>query len=34
MIGGGFNLSRFSSDKINDIICQKWANCFNDWVNT
>jgi hypothetical protein len=31
--GGGFNLCRFSSDKSNDRINQKMADCFNDWVN-
>lgn len=33
MIGGDFNLTRFASDKNNGVINQKWANCFNDWVN-
>jgi hypothetical protein len=33
MIGGGFNLSRFISDKSNGRINQKWVDCFNDWVN-
>jgi hypothetical protein len=31
--GGGFNLCRFSSDKSNDRINKKMADCFNDWVN-
>jgi endonuclease/exonuclease/phosphatase family metal-dependent hydrolase len=30
---GGINLSRFVSDKSNSKINQKFANCFNDWVN-
>jgi hypothetical protein len=30
LIGGDFNLSRFTSDKNNGRISQKWADCFND----
>lgn len=30
MVGGDFNFPRFSSDKNNGRINQKWANCFND----
>jgi hypothetical protein len=33
MIGGDFNLCRFASDKSNDRIKQKLADCFNNWVN-
>jgi hypothetical protein len=28
--GGGFNLSRFASDKNNGRIVKKYADCFND----
>jgi hypothetical protein len=31
LIGGDFNLVRFTSDKSNGIINHRWAN---DWVNT
>jgi hypothetical protein len=30
LVGGDFNLSRFSSDKSNGRINQKWVDCFND----
>jgi hypothetical protein len=33
MIGGDFNHSRFSLDKSNGVINQRYADCFNDWVN-
>lgn len=33
IFGGDFNFSRFASDRSNGNINQKWANCFNDWVN-
>jgi hypothetical protein len=33
LVGGNFNLSRFPLDKSNGHINQKWADCFNDWVN-
>jgi hypothetical protein len=33
MVGGDFNLSRFCSDKNNGRINQRFADCFNDWVN-
>jgi endonuclease/exonuclease/phosphatase family metal-dependent hydrolase len=31
--GGDFNLARFVSDKSNGRINQKFADCFNGWVN-
>jgi hypothetical protein len=33
LVGGDFNLSRFSSHKSNGRIILKWVDCFNDWVN-
>jgi hypothetical protein len=33
VLGGDFNLCRFSSDKRNGRINQRMADCFNDWVN-
>jgi hypothetical protein len=33
MVGGNFNLCRFSTDKSNGKINQKYSDCFNDWVN-
>jgi hypothetical protein len=33
LISGDFNLSRFTSNKNNGRISQKWVDCFNDWVN-
>jgi hypothetical protein len=30
IIVGGFNLSRFASDKNNGRIVKKYADCFND----
>jgi hypothetical protein len=33
LVGGDFNLSRFTSDKINGKINLRYADCFNDWVN-
>jgi hypothetical protein len=33
LIGGDFNLIRFTSDKSNGIINHRWADAFNDWVN-
>jgi hypothetical protein len=33
LIGGDFNLSRFTTDKSNGRINKKWAGYFNDWVN-
>ena len=33
MIGGDFNLSRFTYDKSSGHINCKWADFFNDWVN-
>jgi hypothetical protein len=33
VIRGDFNLSRFVYEKSNGRINQKWADCFNDWVN-
>jgi hypothetical protein len=33
VISGDFNLSRFSSDKSNGRINQRYADGFNDWVN-
>ena len=33
IVGGDFNLVRFSSDKSNFRINHKWADAFNDWVN-
>jgi len=33
LIGGDFNLVRFSSDKSNGVINHKWADAFNEWVN-
>jgi hypothetical protein len=33
MVGGDFNLSRFSSDKNNGRVSLKFVDCFNDWVN-
>jgi hypothetical protein len=32
-VGGDFNLNRFSSDKSNGRINQRFVDCFNDWVN-
>jgi hypothetical protein len=33
LVGGDFNLSRFTSDKNNGKINLRYADCFNDWVN-
>jgi hypothetical protein len=33
MLGGDFNLCRFSTDKNNGNINQKFSDYFNDWVN-
>jgi len=33
MLGGDFNLVRFSSDKSNGVFNHKWADAFNDWVS-
>ena len=33
LIGGDFNLVRFSSDKSNGVINHKWADAFNEWVS-
>jgi hypothetical protein len=33
LIWGDFNLCRFRSDKSNGAVNQKYAYCFNNWVN-
>jgi hypothetical protein len=33
LVGGDFNLNIFCSDKSNGKINQKFADCFNDWIN-
>lgn len=33
ILGGDFNLVRFSSDKSNGVINHRWADAFNDWVS-
>jgi hypothetical protein len=33
IIGGDFNLVRFTSDKSNGFINHRWADAFNDWVS-
>jgi hypothetical protein len=33
LIGGDFNLVRFSTDKSNGIINHRWADAFNDWIS-
>jgi hypothetical protein len=33
LIGGDFNLCRFVADKSNGRINQRFAYCFNDWIN-
>lgn len=33
MLGGDFNLVRFSSEKSNNTISHRWADAFNDWIN-
>jgi len=33
LIGGNFNMVRFSSDKSNGVINHRWSDSFNDWVD-
>ena len=33
LVGGGFNLVRFASNKNNGVYNHRWADEFNSWVN-